>query len=70
MADDTLGMTDGEEATGDGDPGGAKEPKSPHNFGAEDAGRTTFDQGRAGGMREPGGAVRTMVSGGAERWGS
>lgn len=37
---------------------------------AKDAGRTKFDQGEAGGMWEPGAAVRTMVSGGAERWGS
>lgn len=32
MVDDTLGTTDGDVATGDGDPGGAHEPKSPHGI--------------------------------------
>lgn len=57
------GQTSGEEL------GGQKrsqtEPKVEPD-GAEDAGRSTADKGRASGKREPGEAIWLMVSGGAE----
>lgn len=57
------------EAEGKGEPDGAKRVEgrvADEGLEVHVEGRTTTDQGRAGGMRKPGGAVRTTIPGGAE----